>query len=353
MKNIIKGARLALCLAVFLSGISCQKDKKEETQDLDSSFNIQSNIDYSKIAIISKGFRGNNGSSQMLHFKDIKSVKQTISELERQVKDLDHAFVKKYSNLDEEAINVKEDEIKFNEEKPLLDFNKQLNFKSLYKKISTEEEEWLRQDELDFDNDPDNHFILEDEVRAILNTDAELMIGDKIYKYNKDGYFEIANGSLKILAELSNGVSNYFSLPNNVKFVGDDGSRGDGCNSNKRNSDKKDDGDKRMKWVVSHWTHVWGRRVAAKVDNYKKRKWSGWKKYRTYCVAKVYGHISDSDGDCDAQAAFNPGNVYYEYENSAKHVEHKIVVSTKTKSGWVKAIFEGAGGITYSKTLTW
>lgn len=122
------------------------------------------------------------------------------------------------------------------------------------------------------------------------------------------------------------------------------------CKSSKRNSGYKKSGSYRLKWVVSHWTYPWSRRVAAKVDNYKKKGIS-WKKYRTSCFARVYGDISNAEGECNGKVTFNTSSGVHASTN-ARHVEHKIQVATKTKSGWVKAHFYGAG-ISHSKTLTW
>jgi len=323
----------AIGLALIIIGfVACQKEKLHNpTNSSEFQYDVKSQINFSSIETKSKGFKSSNGSDQILVFKDMETFKATLSELERQTRELDSAFVEFYKDLDEEAINEKEEEIGFNEEKPLFDFENTVGFNSLHQKIAIEEEQWLNQEELNMENDPDNHFIFENELQSLLNADGEVMIGKSIYKLTEDGYFEIIDGDLKTLSLLDDNNNDKNSLPENVIFVGDNCSscKASGCNSNKRNSSYKSSGSYRIKWVVSHWTYPWGRRVASKVDNYKKKK-NRWKKYRTYCWARVYGSISDAAGNCDGSVTFNTSSGVYASAN-AKHVEHKISVSTKTK----------------------
>lgn len=346
----------AIGLAVVLIGfIACQKEKLLNPENSSEfQYNVKSKINYSGIKTESKGYKGTNGSDQILVFQDMETFNATLAELERQTKELDNAFVEYYSDLEEEALNDKEDEIGFSEEQPLFVFENTVGFNSLHQQIAFEEEQWLNQEELDFENDPNNHFIMEEEVRTLLNADGEVQIGNSIYKLTEEGYFEIIDGDLKTLSVLDGGDLKSLNLPKNVIFVGDDSNcnecKASGCNSQKRNSDYKSSGSYRIKWVVSHWTYPWTRRVAAKVDNFKKKK-NHWKKYRTNCWARVYGDISDANGLCDKSVTFNTASGVYASAN-AKHVEHKITVQTKTKTGWVKAHFYGAG-ISHSKTLTW
>lgn len=79
----------------------------------------------------------------------------------------------------------------------------------------------------------------------------------------------------------------------------------------------------------------------------------GNKKYRTFTNTMVYGYISDvnadGDADCSNQLNFNPNS--YSASGTKKSLTHKISVSTKTKSGWIKGYHSGA--TTYTSTLTW
>lgn len=330
--------------------------KKESTIKQISKFEykVESKIPYSQIQLINKGFKGTQGSSQILVFANMDAFKLTLADLDRQVRELDSAFVSTYSSLSKDSLNLKEEEIGFNEKQPLLDFADFFMYHSLYMRIDSLENIWLNNTILDDANEPDNHFIFELALRAILNADCEVQIDDIIYKITGDGYFTTPSGNFKSLQLLDKDPTNTH-LIKDVFYSGDDCSscKATGCNSNKRQSGYKYNSahDKRIKYVVSHWTHPWDRRCAAKTDNYKKNGWF-WKKYRTNCFAKVYGYVSDMVGECDGQLNFNTANIGLNGYN-VEHVEHKIEVQTKTKTGWVQSNFYGAGGISHDQILTW
>ena len=344
-------------IAIIIGVIACSKEKPTYNDNKQTAFeyDLKSQIPYSKITVRNKGYKGSKGSTQVLVFKDMASVNQTIDDLYRQVNEWNQAFVEKYKDLNEEDRNMLEEELGFDEQQPLIDFNKFYDFFSLYQKVSEDEKTWLQQTDPDFSTNPDNHFVFQYSTRTILNTDCEVQVGDTLYKLTEDGYFAISNKSMQTLAILSTNPTNYQYIPY-VIFVGDENEKAENCNSNKRkegwlvnpNNDKC-----KINWVVSHWSHPWNRRCAAKIDNYKKS--GSWKKYSTYCLARTYGFISSVDGsgnaNCDKQFNFNPNNI--SESTTAKHVEHFISVQTKTKTGWIQSYFYGASGATCTKTLTW
>lgn len=360
-KNIKYIAISIIIIAIFF--IACDKtgliDPKNESE-FECDLNFQ--INYAPIQKVQKIQTGVNASMELLKFDDMRSFLFTLSELERQTSELDDAFVEKYSDLTEEEIDDKEEEINFNEDKLLIDFERETRFSSLREKIDIEVEEFLNQEEPDWYNDPDDHFIDEPSLRTLLNTDSEIQIGNIIYKFIENGYFEITDGNLNTLSMLDNCNNiDYNSLPDNVNFIGDNLNGlqkicGSSCSGWKRNADYKKYGDKRIKWIVKIRTWPWGRYVNAKTVNYKKKKkWWGtyWKKYRTFCIAQVYGKISGASGDCTDEVVFNTADGAFEAENHKKRVKHTISVSTKTSSDWVKGYHKGAGGITKDSSLDW
>lgn len=345
-------------LALLIIGIvACEKGQLPNSENSgEFQYDVISKIDYSVIETKPKGFKSTNGSDQILTFKNMDAFKATLEELERQTEELDNAFVQFYSDLDEEALNAKEEEIYFSEQQPLLVFENTTSFNSLRQQIDLAEEQWLENEELDFDNDPDNHFVIEEEVRTLLNTDGEIQIGNSIYKLTKNGYFEIIDGDLKTLLSLDSKNVKTLTLPKNVIFVGDETPyiKSSDCKSMKSNWDFKASDKKRIKWRVSHRTWPWGRYASAKTKNYKK-KGRRWKKYRTDTKTMVYGYISDvnedGDADCSKQLNFNPNGI--NASGKKKSLKQKVSVATKTKSGWVKGYHSGAGGIEHRSTLTW
>jgi len=351
MKKIIYLIGVTAMIIVILH--SCKKENpNNKLNATEFEYEVQSNIPYSSISKRDKGFKGTNGSSELLVFQNMDAIRLTLADLDRQVNELDSAFVSTYTSLSEDSLNAKEIEINFTERQPLINFNEFFLYSSLYQEIAQQELLWLDHDVLNEVTDPNNHFIFEQSLRAILNTDCEVQVGDTIYILQENGFIAIYDGSLKSLEKINQNPQIYTRLEN-VVFVGNDcnNCRADSCNSMKRNSGYKYsyDNNYRIKWVVSHWTHPWGRRVAAKTDNYKKQG-NKWKDYRTACAAKVYGFISGTDGQCNTQLNFNPDDIYA--AEVAKHIEHKIDVSTKTRPNWVKGYFSGCS-IYHSKKLIW
>ncbi len=350
-----------ISLAILIVGLSaCIKEKSlNPINTSEFQYDVKSVIDYSSIQVKPKGFNGKSGSSKILAFKDMETFLFTLNELERQTIELDNAFVEFYKDLDNEAINEKEEEIGFDEQRPLYDFANNLAFKSLFEKIAIEEELWLNQEEPDWNNDPDNHFVDLEELRSLLNVDGEVQIGNFIYKLTEDGYFEIANGSLQSLKLLD--VSNLGKtlLPANTVFVGDGNSQSklssSDCRSGKSDKAFETFGNRRIKWRISHRTYVWGRSAIAKTKNYKKKR-RRWKKYRTNVLASVSGYVSGinpttGDADCSVRSNdINPDRI--SKMKNAKRVTFKIKVATKTKSGWIKGYHYGADGIAKNSTLT-
>lgn len=351
-----------ISLAILIVGLSaCIKEKSvNPISTLEFQYDVKSEIDYSSIRVKPKGFNGKSGSSKILVFKDMETFLFTLNELERQTTELDNAFVEFYKDLDEVAINEKEEEIGFNEERPLYDFANKLGFKSLYEKIAIEEELWLNQEEPDWDNDPDNHFVDLEELRSLLNVDGEVQIGNFIYKLTEDGYYEISDGSLQSLKLLDGNSLKYTSLPANTIFVGEGDSQSklssSDCKSGKSDWGYQTAGSKRIKWRVSHRTYIWGRYAIAKTKNFRK-KGKKWKKYRTGVLADVYGYVSGinpatGDAGCSVQSDDINPNALSKSKSNAKSVTFKIKVETKTKSGWIKGYHYGADGIIKFSTLT-
>lgn len=85
----------AIGLLLLISGfIACQKEKLQNPTDTSEfQYDVKSQIDYTSISSRSKGFKGLNGSEQLLVFNNMKTFRTTLSELERQTKELDSAFV--------------------------------------------------------------------------------------------------------------------------------------------------------------------------------------------------------------------------------------------------------------------
>ncbi|MEL1246510.1 hypothetical protein [Flavobacterium helocola] len=113
--------------------------------------------------------------------------------------------------LTDEQYEAYGESIGFDEDLPLREFENDLKFCSLWRKIFDMETNWLAlqgDGEWDENQDPDNHFIEEDSERVLLNEGAEVIIGSKedgyiIYKFFEWGYIEVYNNDFQALQQIN------------------------------------------------------------------------------------------------------------------------------------------------------
>jgi hypothetical protein len=290
----------------------------------------------------------------MLVFPNMETVVNVLNQLDADVNAHVGAFLEEWGHLSQEELEMKIEELNFNEDQPFEDLEDHFTFASLRKKIVADEAAWLENTPgEDIDSDPDNHFVIEDNERAILTERCEIQIGNTIYIMNPNGNgqtFAFSDGSLETLASFREG--NDISNDPGVEVIGTDDAFRVDCRSSQAKRGYQTSGNRRIKWVVAHKTPIWGRNVVAKTKNYKKKSNGKWDKYSTTCQARVYGHISGASGNCTDQVEFNTVSGPYA-EKNAKKVKHRVSVQTKTSNGWVKGYHYGAEGVSYTSTLSW
>lgn len=112
------------------------------------------------LEVITYGYYGKDGKSSsgtnLAVFDNQSAYDNTVSNLESQVEAWDDQFLAQWGHLDEESLETKEDELNYDDEKPLTDFENQIGLNSLRKKYLAEEESWLNNEELNVLTDPDN-----------------------------------------------------------------------------------------------------------------------------------------------------------------------------------------------------
>jgi len=325
--------------------MSCEKeDDFVNTTDALTTADVQLQLNPE---INSYNFSINNG---LMVFQDLNQLKETVQFLEKEVIAYDDAFLEMYGHLDEEALDDKEEEMRFDEYAPLRAFAQNNNFEALFLKQADLEAAWLARGDWNMDTDPDNHFVEDEALQAVVNEQSEVMVGETIYKMMDFGYVAILDGDFNTLERIRQNpqMLDY----DNVEVIGDpDTTRAPGCRSSKGKSGYKPSGSYRIKWKISHRTPITGRRVKCTTKNYKKKK-KRWKKTRSYTYVKPYGNISGAQGRCDKAVDFNPTGLYSDRYNK-KSWSWKVSVQTKTKSGWVKGYHIGVAGISHGSTLTW
>lgn len=337
---------------LFLVFYSCKKESQNgtaayQTSELTNSGNRF--IPYYDIKII-------NG---MLAFKDTGTFINTLAALKEECIKWSNDFNILYNNLSYEERDSIQRLIGWNEDQPLINFENQFpQFYSLRKDIDTKEKAWLNDEDPDWEKNPDNHFIVEEELRTLMNASAQFTIDDVVYQFTDTGYSYYKEPDLTDETGWTGGGGGFSGggSSGGGGSTGNSGSNGGGsgtCRSDRRKEGNEPNSfnNRRINWVISHWTYPWERRVMAKTKNYKKKNNGKWTGYSTDCVAKPYGNISGIEGDCSTQIDFNPNN--YSRTDSDHKVKFEILVSTKTQSGWVQGYHSGGEGIIYTSTLTW
>ncbi|CAM1357741.1 hypothetical protein [Tenacibaculum xiamenense] len=168
-----------MILLLLISVWSCNNADEEVTNENDVN-------NYSKRA-----------SNEILEFKDFDEYDATIEMLYDKIESHDDAFLKEYGHLEEDELDDMEDKLNYDDFQPVIEFEKERGFKSLRSIIAEKEEEWLAQqgdvEVLDEKTDPDNHFIVDDVERALLNEFAEVKIGKFYHKFYDWGVVKTEN----------------------------------------------------------------------------------------------------------------------------------------------------------------
>lgn len=385
-----------ILMAVVL-GITACNDTEEVEKDFDSAsvlsvsnpypFSLpQSNINYSNIS----NYQGR------LKFSNHQDVINTIQDLESQYNLWNDAFNQYYGDLPAEELDSIDQAIQFNDELPAETFESTLNFSSLRNNIEQQMSVWLLDDELDEENDPEDHFVVEDELRTVLNPNSELIVGDTVFKLFEDGYVKIynENGSLPsaiaVADDIQNGNIDPFDttsapviatgtvilvvvgvavvgtyvwawkngkLNNTTGNIPTPGITNPACEvaTLKKKKDKITVGDRRIKWVLKISNYPWGNIAVAKIKGYKQKNNGGWRKYKSDLDVRCYGNMREKDYGNLVSASCTPhpfDRIESEKAKKLKAVGVSSGVTTASK-GDVKGDYIGAGGISTTQVLDW
>tara|TARA_B110000902_G_scaffold156768_2_gene179802 strand:+ start:4766 stop:5602 length:837 start_codon:yes stop_codon:yes gene_type:complete len=257
---------LKYSLLTTILGVTIWSCKKEQTTTATQT------IPTNQITVLNSNNRSNG---MVLSFPDMNTFKETVEDLENQVEYLDNNFINTYSHLSEDEINVIEEEIGFNENQPLIDFENQHGFSSLRAKID-EESEIYNQIEYPSEDiiDPDDDVIFDDNIRTVLNIHHEVIINDTMYRINQDGsYLRIDTVDLELLSSTRGSGSNSSNFWSNFPKVSLH-SRKDSTTSCGRNREakKKESGNYRIKWMMKLYNLPWDGGLKLRVKGYKKKK---------------------------------------------------------------------------------
>ncbi len=267
-----------MSLAVLCVMVACNKEELSTATEEPSSGKVEQihEPESSGDRTTCDPFAGFVVDGDLLNFESAEAVEQVLLCLEDAYDAHQDAFEAEYGDLSDEEIELIEEEIGFDDYLPLREFENTLGFASLRSKIEIEEEAWLDNEELDLDNNPDDHFIVDDVTRTIFNESGQLMIAGELVDVNT-------------LAELN----------------GEEGadSRSSTCKTHKSKSAYVNYATNRlMKKKVAIRSYAWGTYVKAKTKSYKKKR-RRWRKYRRNICAQADGYLWNAE--CENQTYFN------------------------------------------------
>ncbi len=358
--NFFKPLTIPLLSVLFL--ISCND---EPVNMVESSFNGNG------LKVINYG-SGENGKSfgmTIATFVDQESYENYKNDLDTQVDAWDDAFVAQWNHLDDDALNDKEEELGFDSEKPLTDFESQNGLQSLRQKYLIAEEAWLNNDNLNPISDPDNNPIYDfDEAEmSLVNILGEVQIGNVIYKKLNDEeseevdaitssnqqsiYLIIDDGDYQTLIEFNNGNT---SVVNNDNVIIDTSSSSSvDCNTSKSKREILSTAtNKRIKATIKvrRGFGPWAGKIKSKMKSYKKRG-SRWRKWRTHISAGLNGKVRNDL--CHSTLELNERrSVKRRKKSKYSYQDWNALYHPKVENGKFKGIFYQSG-VTKELVLSW
>lgn len=218
----------------------------------------------------------NNG---VLEFTDLAAYQNLIAKLEYEVEQHNADFVDPREYMTDDEINNLAMSIGFDEFKPLRDFENYFGFQSYRQLIESQENQWLQNDILDMDTDPDgNSSIVEDVPRALIN---------------HSGYVKISGNTINFIDPSP------FAQPFEYCFL---------FGRNANYYPPWDNDSKTFKYLVALRNFPWqvGGVVVAKTINLKKKSAGGWERYFTKTESRISGTVYNQD--CLYKGSFTTGS---------------------------------------------
>lgn len=346
MKNKILKFTIILGLIV----VSCDKADLSQEKNVQNDISIlqrqSSMFDYIESTHIDNGVDCENN---ILIFPTWDKYWETIEELDGMIENDCDAFDATVPNgTSDDDYDALADAAGFDEDNVLRNFEEDLAFCSLRRKIESLESNWLDQQgdgEWDVNADPDNHFIDDETERALLSYNAEVIIGNKkdgyvYYKFIDDegNWIEVHNSDSNAISQVSQG-----HIPtNNPNVVVVEPKRDEqssySCKDKVKEVTYVVSGNDRLKRIskvrpsfgtncnANPCTSVFPSKVKAKTKGYKKKN-GGWKARRLWIAAGINGQSQTEAGlsfvDCVYQ------NELHKYkEKRRRRVKVKVTTTT-------------------------
>ncbi|MEM1319643.1 MAG: hypothetical protein AAGG75_05265 [Bacteroidota bacterium] len=282
----------------------------------------------------------------MLSFQNMDIFQSTLTDLETQTDIWEDDFVEANSHMTDEELNLFEEESGYSDEQAMIDFESQYDYQSLRSVLRAQEEVWLDNEVLDEENDPNDHFIIDDYVQTLLNSEEEVMIEGSIYKFLESGaYYEITDGDCQTLAGIKDGSIDPANAPNVIIHI-EENMEGierseERCQTNKGIKDKITSGSYRIKWKLKIFNYPWQCGAKSKVISYKRKGWpKRWKRHRTTVEACLRATFCDRNHVLDPALGTNGIKCSLRRRRST---HYKVTGPCRSKSGEIKGGHAGNG----------
>lgn len=322
--------KIMFACVIAIAFVSCKKDMSKPNLT-DSSMNAVTKSgltdpeNLQNVIALAQSVHKEDG---MLKFQSEEHFLYVQEQLRQTQEKWDDAFVSAFSHLNDEELNDMEELLEFNSNLPFELFEKTLGFSSLRKKIEGEIILWLENDNLDWDNNPDNHWVSRLETRTLLNEQGEVMVGKSIFLMRDEAYAEIIDGNmetLNVIRDMSNITDAVYKNVNIIDEIywqvgppgsgikigpgpsgPDDGPLGP-CKSRswRQISVYRTSGDYRIQATLNLRVFPLSCGPLAKTISYKKRRRNGWRRYRTDITAHVVADMIDDTDECTKTKVYN------------------------------------------------
>ncbi len=294
MKKLTFLVVIAMALTVFNG---CQKENLKP--DIGNEVTSQYSLHKSLI----EGVENRDG---VLIIENQEAFDVLVDKLDEEDQKWNDNFGQTYEDLTEEQLDLLIETTGFSENAVFTAFEEYLSFNSLRAEIFEKQLDWLDNEELDFENDPDNHLIFDDAARVLFNENCEIMIGESIYKLIPENgvVYEIVDGNFETLNVLraENELSlksAQINLPNVIihneeNVLKSTADLFDNCQANIYRHDYKIKGEHMVKIVLSMNNYPWSHTIKAKSKHFKKKR-GRWKKRRANLKIYIGGVIRDKE----------------------------------------------------------
>ena len=212
-----------------------------------------------------KSLNGVSFDGNMLVFQSGSQFTDVMQCLSDQVDTYGSDFDSQTNSMTDDQANDYAQSTGFDEDQPLINFENNLGFYSLRAKLSAATDQWLNNPVLDEANNPDNHVIIDDVLRALLSPGGKVNVAGQVYDFTNPSSVPEGGFSCYLLGRTS-------------KF-------------------KRYGNDKKQLWVgISLVGLPFAGHSAAKVKGASYRLARGgraWEKYRTDLYADIGGDVRD------------------------------------------------------------